>query len=323
MGRTLSNEIFNKYCSFHKSVEEHVRCKNFNLTSDIQGIDDETSISNGSIVLFESSNIGSLNDHFFEKFPLATNITFLNSVVNLTTSYGMNSSTVIFLRFEKCRINGNRDMDFLSSLENLNRFELIVEKPTGWLEFPLLDRTFFQSNTKLQIVFLSFEKNDTKLKRDFIEEGAFDSNPELQFLYYVYGKQRRISRNFFRNNKSLKELIIPRNDIEVIEDGALPESLEQLELARNRIENIDMFLTNLTNLKYLGLFGNQIKEVSRDAFKDLVKLKMLDLDMNYIRTIDVHHLIGMESLLSLFILGNKNFTFDEEIKQWMVRLEVY
>lgn len=309
VGSSFGNEIFNKYCSFNKNVEEHVLCKNLKLTSgEIVG---EESISNSSIVVLEGSNIGSLNDRFFEKFPSVTNITFLKSVVNLTMSHGGNSSKIVFLRLEKCRINGNQDVDSLSSLKNLSRFELIVKKPSGWLEFPLLDRRFFESNIKLQTVFLAFEKNDTKLLGDFIEDGAFDSN------------QRRISRNFFKNNKALKELIIPRNDIEVIEEGALPESLEQLELARNRIENIDMFLTNLTNLKYLGLFGNQIKEVSRDAFKDLVKLKMLDLDMNYIRTIDVHHLIGMESLLSLFILGNKNFTFDEEIKEWMVRLEVY
>lgn len=302
-------------------MEEHVLCKNLKVSSE-EAMDDQP-IANGSIVVLDSSNIGSLNDRFFGKFPSATNMTFLKSVVNLTKSHGMISSNVVFLRLEKCRIYGNQGMNSLSSLTNLKRFELIVEKPSGWLEFSVLDRKLFESNIRLRNVFLAFEKNDTKLKSDFIEEGAFDNNPDLEILYYVYGKQRRISQNFFKNNKALKELIIPRNDIEVIEEGALPESLEQLELARNRIQNIDMFLRNLTSLKYLGLFGNQIKEVSRDAFKDLVKLKMLDLDMNYIRTIDVHHLIGMECLHSLFIMGNKNFTFDDEIKEWMVNLEVH
>uniref|UniRef100_T1GLQ3 Uncharacterized protein n=1 Tax=Megaselia scalaris TaxID=36166 RepID=T1GLQ3_MEGSC len=147
---------------------------------------------------------------------------------------------------------------------------------------------------------------------------------DLIFIYYLLANSS-VVKNFSSISgylQNLKELIIPRNDIKAIEEGAFPESLEGLELARNKIENIDYFLGNLTNLKYLGLFGNQIKYISRYAFKDLIKLKMLDLDMNYIRTITVHHLVGLINLQSLFIMGNKNFTFDDEIKDWMVELEV-
>lgn len=65
------------------------------------------------------------------------------------------------------------------------------------------------------------------------------------------------------------------------------------------VEDVNGAFTPLVNLKKLGLTGNRIKSINKNAFVGLVRLTELDLTGNEITTIPDNAFSSMPNLLNL------------------------
>ncbi|XP_051857061.1 lumican [Antechinus flavipes] len=145
-----------------------------------------------------------------------------------------------------------------------------------------------------------------------IEEKAFENVTDLQWLILDNNRleNSKIKGKIFSKLKQLKKLHINHNNLtEVV--GPLPKSLDDLQLAYNKITKITPgYFEGLINLTFVNLQNNQLKEDAVSAaFKGLKKLEYLDLSFNQLSKLPTGLPI---SLLTLYLDNNKISNIPDE-----------
>ncbi|XP_044254153.1 protein phosphatase 1 regulatory inhibitor subunit PPP1R7 homolog [Tribolium madens] len=142
--------------------------------------------------------------------------------------------------------------------------------------------------TKLSLVNNSIEH---------VQKGVF-YNCHIKTIDLSHNKLEMIEKDVFTEKNlynSTKELIIRHNQIESIESGCFPSSLEILNLDHNNINvlNAPLF-ENLDNLRELTLSHNNLKSIGFTII--LTKLKWLDVSRNKIVVVYSQHLNNLTNL---------------------------
>lgn len=152
---------------------------------------------------------------------------------------------------------------------------------------------------RLQRLTVSHNKIET------IESQAWDICREITNLDLSHNELASIDRGTFEFLEKLEQLKLDHNKIAFIADGAFNNTpnLRILELNENRIsymvEDINGAFAPLVNLEKLGLAGNRIKSINKNAFVGLIRLTELDLTGNNITSIQDNALISMPKLTKL------------------------
>ncbi|XP_038612905.1 lumican [Tachyglossus aculeatus] len=138
-----------------------------------------------------------------------------------------------------------------------------------------------------------------------IEEKAFENVTDLQWLILDHNhlENSKIKGKVFSKLKQLKKLHINYNNLtEVV--GPLPKSLQDLQLANNKISKISSnYLDGLVNLTFVNLQRNQLKaEAISGVFRGLKLLEYLDLSFNQLTKLPT----GLPaSIMMLYFDNNK------------------
>ncbi|XP_063706432.1 leucine-rich repeat-containing protein 15-like [Culicoides brevitarsis] len=153
-----------------------------------------------------------------------------------------------------------------------------------------------------------------------IKNGSFEKATSLRELHLNRNKLESVGRETFRGAASLVTLNLEHNSIKNVDFLAFDTlvSLENLNLAYNLVTEVPVGLfASLTNLKELHFYSNKLTFVHPKAFWHNKKLEILDLEGNFLVTLDLHinsrHLslldVTNNDLTSLKIDGNvKNST---------------
>ncbi|KAL5273457.1 Tl.2 family protein [Megaselia abdita] len=310
-----ANDFFKKYCSEWHQGTLHI-CKNFDFISG-----DIEIISNASRIIIEKSYIDNLNTEFFNKFPNSSSITIKYSTVNFTEKGSRSSHPLTDLKLFYTKVFGNKNTTALGSLSNLRNVEVVL--PTvECLEYPHIDTKFFINNSNLETLTLSFFSIKNDFTDNFLEDGSLDSLRKLSYVVYIFGKQKHISKNLFKNNGQLKYLELYSNEIDTIDQEALPSSLESLDISKNNIKDIHGIFTNLVSLEKLLLFNNKIETIKEDTFKSLQNLKVLDISHNKIKSLHMRYFDSRKKLRTLHATDNDNLEWDKDLEKLILNFVV-
>jgi Leucine-rich repeat (LRR) protein len=108
--------------------------------------------------------------------------------------------------------------------------------------------------------------------------------------------------NVFSDLKSLKELNLWGNEIEVVEEGTFAGlvSLQELWISENRIKSIAAnAFHELRALEKLLMYKNEIEEIDERLFSRLESLKRLDISRNRIKSLPLKTFNGLVKLEKL------------------------
>lgn len=156
-----------------------------------------------------------------------------------------------------------------------------------------------------------------------VDSSTFSNNTKLNILYLFSNKIKSLDLSKLNKCKNFEKLYICNNEITEFNKSFINNTLIELDLSCNRIENlyiysnepIDQSVLSFTNLKELSLFNNKLKSnnfiidfqffpalnsldissnllefINRDTFKNCNKaneLKRLLLNHNKIKLIDI------------------------------------
>lgn len=131
--------------------------------------------------------------------------------------------------------------------------------------------------------------------------GFFDSSFGIETLNLAANSLQRIETYTFKALLRLTELNLADNRIYYIDSYTFTTTtrLKMLQLNGNHIKAINsMVFFNLAQMIYLNLSGNalQADALEQDAFKQNIKLKILDLSHNMMTIISSNALKGLNSL---------------------------
>ncbi|XP_053318385.1 keratocan [Spea bombifrons] len=120
-----------------------------------------------------------------------------------------------------------------------------------------------------------------------LDEKSFANATEVKWINLNRNKisNKRIKKNVFTNLKSLLHLLLEDNDLDEI-PSPLPDTMEQLRLARNKISKIpEGVFSNLENLTLLDLHHNKLTDGSfeADALAGLKNLVQLNVAKNSLK----------------------------------------
>ncbi|XP_043943054.1 keratocan [Protopterus annectens] len=120
-----------------------------------------------------------------------------------------------------------------------------------------------------------------------VSEKAFSEASELKWINLSRNKitNKGIGKNIFKNLKHLLYLYMEENQLEEV-PGPLPESLEQLRLAKNKISKIpEGIFDTLENLTLLDLHNNKLDDnsISANTLKGLKNLLQLNMAINTLK----------------------------------------
>lgn len=117
----------------------------------------------------------------------------------------------------------------------------------------------------------------------------------------------KITRSFLTGLNNITNLSLVSNAIREIDDDAFCEMplLQQLDLRRNTITLTSNMFDCLHDLAILELPSNGITELPEGVFKQLKKLKVLQLWGNRLKTLNPHVFDGLTQLTSLELSNNQ------------------
>ncbi|XP_053614603.1 toll-like receptor 6 isoform X2 [Plodia interpunctella] len=185
----------------------------------------------------------------------------------------------------------------------------------------------FDDNTNLETLFLS----DNSIK--IISKGIFSTMNLTQFrinnnnisgIIYKdtfqgirqtdfdlsYNKIETLDSNVFSTfGSELNFLNLSHNNIYDLSNSSFTSSeyIATLDVSFNRLVKIEGYFSSLTELKYLNLSNNDLSNIFKDSFKNLISLNILDLSSNAIKTIEDESFNDLRKLKTL-ILSNTQLT---------------
>ncbi|XP_070559099.1 uncharacterized protein [Ptychodera flava] len=163
-----------------------------------------------------------------------------------------------------------------SSLHNLMSLNLsynhLTSLPDGFVEkCPFLESIDLSGNkfstfsaSTFRGLFSLFELNLDDNRIRHLQHGVFDAAPNVLYLSLTFNKLR---------------------DLPVEAVRTLP-NLHELDVSFNRIRKLSSHVSGLTNVAVLSMAGNEISDISQDAFDGLVNMSVIDLDGNKLQTLE-------------------------------------
>lgn len=146
-----------------------------------------------------------------------------------------------------------------------------------------------------------------------LDAGVFANFSELQTLTLTNNNIRSLKRNVFCPLKSLTTLNISQNRIRSTDDLGFNECTETLSQLRSidlSTNELSVFEANWTSsdlrsLQKLYLQENNITKLSLEAFEPFVALKVLNLSINHLETLNSGIFRKMTDLQELYLQQNK------------------
>lgn len=158
-----------------------------------------------------------------------------------------------------------------------------------------------------------------------IDDAVFSHLFKLNILELGYNQLLKVPSGLADSAPNLGSLFLASNRIETVDPflGNLTQ-LTILDLSFNPIRYIDDdIFANLTGLESLEVRGCNLTEITEDSFANQLKLQILDLSENNLTTINLNAFRALENLRILKLEANKISEMDNfsEIKDIMPKLE--
>ncbi|XP_066159344.1 leucine-rich repeat-containing protein 70-like [Euwallacea fornicatus] len=191
----------------------------------------------------------------------------------------------------------------LPALQDLILQSIGIKKifPGAFSNLPQLSRVNLKGNELRRIskgVFNTLNITELLLNRNkikIIDSAAFDDMPRLEKIKLNSNSITKWDVNWFKNAPSLRVVLITRNFIEVIPEGALQN-------IQPSVEEVD----DLPNLK-LFFSKNKIHHIEPNAFRTRVAIGQLFLDRNNITVLNNRTFEGFKNV-SMLNLARNNLT---------------
>ncbi|XP_060949752.1 transforming growth factor beta activator LRRC33 [Limanda limanda] len=165
-------------------------------------------------------------------------------------------------------------------------------------ECRLIQRTALCNDAKLSSVPPGLPRNIEELQLNYnhlqtLQDDSLLRYPSLTSLSVACNSLEKLESNTFQDLSLLESLNLANNSLYI----GYPETsqafkklpgLKVLDLSENKLEDemAATLLQNLTSLEYLNLSGNLLRRLDETSFRDLNKLKELNLQRNIIFEID-------------------------------------
>lgn len=160
----------------------------------------------------------------------------------------------------------------------------------------LIQRTALCNNGKLSFVPKELPDNIEELQLNYNHIHTLHSPllyPSIKTLSLACNSLEKLESNTFQDSKFLDSLNLANNNLHIgYQESShalktLPR-LRALDLSENKLDDemAATLLQNLTSLEYLNLSGNLLQRLDETSFRDLHKLKELDLQRNIMFEID-------------------------------------
>lgn len=291
------DEFKKKYCTENQE-RSSLYCNSVNMsTSQITSIqDNDFVISNCSHIVFQSAELGVVNNNFFKKFPQAEDIRLSYSSFKLASSKQVDDlSKLRKLVFRLCTVENIGDTNAFESFKNLE--SLILE--LYLTENATISNKLLSKNNKLRFLEIAAFKG----RLDF-GENVLSSLVNLQELNIRF--LGNISSNLLKNNKKVENLIISSDLMNTFpEDLYIPETVKLLHLTDLKIQNISRkHFEKLKDLKVLNLSANNIRSFDTNAFMDLENITSLIMSSNKMNNVTETHFLHMKNLKKLDLRYN-------------------
>ncbi|XP_071853636.1 uncharacterized protein [Apostichopus japonicus] len=140
-----------------------------------------------------------------------------------------------------------------------------------------------------------------------VSESCFSSSL-LRVISFNFNRLNRLDKNVFCAFRNLNSFYARDNTIHEVDDllfGSEPHHLEVLTLRNNSLSEIPtQLLLHLPDLRLLSLRANKITYVPKNAFVSNDRLATVSLSHNWIVSLDISSLQGLNSLNLLDLQGN-------------------
>ncbi|KAL3289731.1 hypothetical protein HHI36_023129 [Cryptolaemus montrouzieri] len=204
----------------------------------------------------------------------------------------------------------------LSIYENL----ITLDLSTNNISFLGSDK--FQSQRSLQVLNISYN-NIEKLKKDSfnglkaivkldlsynrlerLHNLTFLELHSLQIIILSGNRITHLESGLFKTTKHLKELVLDDNQLLEIPSAVSDAvGLHRLTLSQNLIYSVNI-MPNLSELRFLSIDGNVIRDINHTALTGLPSLERLDLSDNNFTNIPTASLAKLSNLTWLKLSGN-------------------
>ncbi len=284
---------------------------NINITSLVNHKMFLNNLNNLEELLIQYAKIYSLNrDNFLVNFPQLKRLSMCLNELETLESYAfsdLENLQELDLSFNSIKQLGNNLFSNLSNLKTLKIFnnKINLIEPYSFKGLKNLSKLdlgineveisknapYFEHLSNLKSLCLN--KNSI----ENLEPGVFDSLVSLEELDLSYNKIKRLPDYCFRNFSKLKNLNLNGNHLELLE--------------------LDCF-RGLNNLEELSLAHNLIKSLPANPsnhFRDLLKLKILDLSENSIQSLQSETFKGLKSLIKLSLSSNHLTRIERDLFQ--------
>lgn len=301
-------EFKKKYCT-ENLEKSSLYCNNVNMsTSQVTYIqDNDFVISNCSHIVFQSAELGVVNNNFFKKFPQAEDIRLSYSSFNLTSSEKVtDSSKLKKLVLRLCTVDKIEDSNAFESLRNL---ESLI------MELYLSGNSTISSQLLMNNINLRFLEIAAFKGRLNFDENVLASLKNLKELNIRF--LGNISSALLKNNNKVENLIISSDVMNSFpEDLYIPETVKLLHLNDLKIQNITRkIFEKLKALKVLNLSANNIKSFDINTFTDLENLTSLTMSSNKLNKVTDEHFVHMKKLKKLDLRYNYLHVKIEDFKK--------
>ncbi|KAL5274133.1 Tl.2 family protein [Megaselia abdita] len=296
--RAFEVEKFKKeYCT-ENLEQSSLYCSSLNITisevTDIQ--ENDFVISNCSHIVFQSAELGVVNNNFFKKFPQAEEIRLSYSSFNLTSSKKVDDLPKLKkLVFRLCTVE---------NINNSNAFESLSNLESLIMEFYLrgnatISKNLLEKNNKLRFLEIAAFKGKLEFSENVLT--TLENLKELNIRFVG-----NISSNLLKNNKKIENLIISSDVMNSFpEDLVIPETVKLLHLNDLKIQNISRkHFEKLKALKVLNLSANHINSFDTNTFIDLENLTSLTMSSNKLSDVTEEHFIHLKNLKKLDLRYN-------------------
>lgn len=245
-------------------------CENVNLSGkDYEAFKtQEFNILSNECIVFSKGDVGVVNGDFFKQFPSTRRMYFESVNLSLKSSEKVfPQQKLLFLMFLHSTLNDNVRTNALHSLVNLEKLEIIQSR----LDSPGIDESLLEKNSKLR----SFVMTD-KNYAEPLDSVSLGKDLNLKYI--------KISK--------------PLDGF----PGELPKSTETFILENFSSTVLkNQHLKNLKEVIELKLSWGDIREIDENAFDDLEKLEVLDLEDNDISNFKTRHLVNNKGIRTLIL----------------------
>ncbi|XP_046613939.1 protein artichoke [Neodiprion virginianus] len=198
---------------------------------------------------------------------------------------GQNLPSLVWLNLTRNPLNRIHD------LPSEAMYPLLQEIHISGTNLSIVTSQDFEAFPALQHLYLS----QNCISR--ISPGAFRSLPNLLTLHMGMNSMEIVPQERLQGLEHLRILNLTHNRLKELEEFPSDlKSLQVLDLSYNQIGNVGkVTFKNLISLVELHLYGNWINAIASEAFRPLKKLRLLDLSRNYLENLPLNAFRPLET----------------------------